>query len=710
MPLVDTRIPLGFSPIDLGSPMGGAIQTYSQLMNAAQQTQQFNQQKALRETLAQPDAFNEQGKIAPDVMKKVMGIDPNAGMKIAQNQQMLDQHLLQVKGMEGDVYKQKMTTIGDTFSPILESYKENVEKGMPAQQAIRNAQKSYTEAREGLSGSGLLTPDEIKNLQPNFDPIHTENMVRGSRLYDTWLKERLATKREADIQKRSNELPLSDSKGNFAVLRPNASPNEQLTYVGGPNAGKPVPPDEVANFSPAGRGAGAKPAQAGSPSAIRASILNDVKNENEWKDKPQGQQSLEAFRRWREANKSKGGLEDDPEGLAYAAEFFKRTEKMPFGLGDKEDRDAVIKFLAHQEPDNPQWRLGDRSSANADQSGRVGQTIVNAATTGADTKSLGNITKQYDAVSGYEKGASKEFDLALSLMPKTPEPLDSQLLTQWVRTGSRQFGNVRNADFYAALASALDEYAKVISGGTGSAAASTDSARAQALSLIPPGATTAQIKGIKNPDGTVKEPGLIDTIKAGMNNKRAGYVEQIAEIKSRLKGQPATPESGGNQTQNEWQRIVANGKTYPRPKPEAIEMLKSGKLPASAFEEKAGPGSVARVLGAEAAAKALGGTQNTLSPEKPTTTIPPQAGPRQIYKLPPEHANDLDGTLYNGGTLVKRGNRIEVVQAAPAANGGDRYTALSRAKKAIEMGADRSAVEQTLRAAEYDPAELATIR
>ena len=139
-------------------------------------------------------------------------------------------------------------------------------------------------------------------------------------------------------------------------------------------------------------------------------------------------------------------------------------------------------------------------------------------------------------------------------------------------------------------------------------------------------------------------------------------------------------------------------------------MLKSGKLPASAFEEKAGPGSVARVLGAEAAAKALGGTQNTLSPEKPTTTIPPQAGPRQIYKLPPEHANDLDGTLYNGGTLVKRGNRIEVVQAAPAANGGDRYTALSRAKKAIEMGADRSAVEQTLRAAEYDPAELATIR
>ena len=176
MPLVDTRIPLGFSPIDLGSPMGGAIQTYSQLMNAAQQTQQFNQQKALRETLAQPDAFNEQGKIAPDVMKKVMGIDPNAGMKIAQNQQMLDQHLLQVKGMEGDVYKQKMTTIGDTFSPILESYKENVEKGMPAQQAIRNAQKSYSEAREGLSGSGLLTPDEIKNLQgqPQLQPQPTQ--------------------------------------------------------------------------------------------------------------------------------------------------------------------------------------------------------------------------------------------------------------------------------------------------------------------------------------------------------------------------------------------------------------------------------------------------------------------------------------------------------------------------------------------------------
>ena len=74
----------------------------------------------------------------------------------------------------------------------------------------------------------------------------------------------------------------------------------------------------------------------------------------------------------------------------------------------------------------------------------------------------------------------------------------------------------------AALVSGLDEYAKVLSGGTGSAAASSDASRAQAMALIPKGATTDQV------------PEIVNVLKQGMEFKRSSYQDKIEEVTNKI--------------------------------------------------------------------------------------------------------------------------------------------------------------------------------
>jgi hypothetical protein len=141
-----------------------------------------------------------------------------------------------------------------------------------------------------------------------------------------------------------------------------------------------------------------------------------------------------------------------------------------------------------------------------------------------------------------------------------------------VRSGAAKMGDPKAAQFQSALISALDEYAKVLSGGAASAAASTDSARMQALSLLPPGATSEQI------------PALIETLKKGMEFKIQNYNEQLNQIQSRLSGAPqpfasapqTAPASSGGQG------AIPDMKTPPAP---ARDSLVVGKK----YQTKQGP-------------------------------------------------------------------------------------------------------------------------
>lgn len=116
----------------------------------------------------------------------------------------------------------------------------------------------------------------------------------------------------------------------------------------------------------------------------------------------------------------------------------------------------------------------------------------------ADAASLRALTIRTDALDAAAKATRDEFTkVVIPAIPKTPEPLDMQLLTRWARKGETQFGDTKVPVYMATLISGLDEYAKVLAGATG-AAGSTDASRAQAMSIIPEGATTDQIIAIIN--------------------------------------------------------------------------------------------------------------------------------------------------------------------------------------------------------------------
>ena len=146
----------------------------------------------------------------------------------------------------------------------------------------------------------------------------------------------------------------------------------------------------------------------------------------------------------------------------------------------------------------------------------------------ADQVELNKITAQSGSAEGYERGAIPAFDQAVRLAPRTSEALNFEPLNSWVQTGSRAFGSIPNAEFYAQLTLALDQYAKVLSGATG-AQGSTDSARGLALSLIKPGYTFDQISG------------LVETIKFDMRQKVQGYQDQRNEIQKEMASPIAPP-------------------------------------------------------------------------------------------------------------------------------------------------------------------------
>lgn len=246
--------------------------------------------------------------------------------------------------------------------------------------------------------------------------------------------------------------------------------------------------------------------QPGTPAADNAAMQADIKKEHP--DWTPGQIALEAEKR----KKNVGGSNLTPQALDDAAMYYAKTHQMPAtGLGGQAEKDAVANRAAEI-----MKAAGEEPAAWA----------ANVAAFKAGTGSLNSLTKMADSAKAYENSAKAELDYVASLAKelKLPEPLDSTALTNMVRSGAAKLGDPKAAQFQSALISALDEYAKVLSGGTGSAAASTDSARLQALSLLHPGSTSEQI------------PALIETLKQGMKYKIEYYDDQIDQIQFRLGG------------------------------------------------------------------------------------------------------------------------------------------------------------------------------
>lgn len=624
MDTVNAQIPLAFHPTqNIGPDFGKAIANAAQVMQVQQAQEEITRQNALRGILGAPGAINPMGMPTPEALSKVMGVDPAAGMKLSQNALVTQQHQMQQDVLKSKLFENKLNMLTEAYGPIGQRHDELIKGGMAPQQADAAVQKELDAANQQFSTSGLFTPEELSRQPKQYSAPEFQRFMDGSQIVRDKRKELLQQEHErrtaTDADKRdarSGMATAKDSDGNLIILRPNAPPAERVTYPDG----RPVPPEKQ-QVSRLGTGAGVKIEDV----QVDGVRTQAVQQGDHWVDKDGNRITGNVARMGKLSGTDVLGL--TPETLNDEAEYYNQTGVLKAGYS-RADRQAI------------QNRAAELRKA-AVGGGTTGDRIASGATIKADTGSLGTLTKQSDAISAYEKGADREFDLAQSLIPKTPEPFNMQLLTKWVRSGEKQFGDVPNAKFYTALTSALDEYAKVIGGGYG-AAASTDSARNLALTMIPPGATTAQIKGV------------IETIKQGMEIKRQGYKDQIDDIKDRLRGtgqRPAAKE--GTPTK---EGAGPRAAEFPPPPPRAIEMLKADPATAPQFDGIFGPGAAERIMkgGAPAApatpAPMAQPTPNPANPAKPTTRPAPAVAPTRQLSRPTTQA-EFDA-VPSGGLYV----------------------------------------------------------
>ena len=145
----------------------------------------------------------------------------------------------------------------------------------------------------------------------------------------------------------------------------------------------------------------------------------------------------------------------------------------------------------------------------------------------SDQGSFKRLTAQTDAIAAFENTAKKNLDMVVQQANK----LD---LTQWpivnkaILEGKKLTGDTESAKLYGAIIPFVNEYAKILSGSTGAAGAS-DSARAEASSLLAPYMSPDQINA------------LAPWFKQEMENRTSSLYDQLDTIQGRIGGGKRRP-------------------------------------------------------------------------------------------------------------------------------------------------------------------------
>ena len=202
-------------------------------------------------------------------------------------------------------------------------------------------------------------------------------------------------------------------------------------------------------------------------------------------------------------------LSDD--ATNFIAETYVRTGQLPpLGMGKQatQNRNAIL----------------DKAAEIEQQTGKTGTDAVLAwSNLKADRTALNNLAKTSDMIKAFEGTALANADQVLQLAPQGVGG-SVPIFNRWINAGRSQVeGDPAVTRFNTAIGTFADEYAKVVSGGTGSQAV-TDSSRAEAYSRINSSQTLQQLQN------------NIAQMKIEMENRRNSLDTQRAQIESRISG------------------------------------------------------------------------------------------------------------------------------------------------------------------------------
>lgn len=221
----------------------------------------------------------------------------------------------------------------------------------------------------------------------------------------------------------------------------------------------------------------------------------------------QGQQKVDLASEKLKQGIANGKLDDDT--VQDAATQYNLTGKLPaLGRGDNAMavRAQILNTAAKQLKDAGQSEQG---------------AIVNQAALKASQQAYSAVKKSQEMVGTYEKTAVANMQLVRDMSSKVQRG-QSPIMNKWILAGRKAIeGDPDVAKFDAALTTFSEEYAKVMTGSTGSASA-TDSARSTAHEMINRAQNPEQLNGV------------LDTMTKEMNNRMASYDQQLYDLQQSM--------------------------------------------------------------------------------------------------------------------------------------------------------------------------------
>ncbi len=212
--------------------------------------------------------------------------------------------------------------------------------------------------------------------------------------------------------------------------------------------------------------------------------------------------------------------------------------------------------LTHRLPARNAQQNGAIISAAAKQAQALGaspvQTIQRQAAYAGDAKALAKMQSMSASAEAFESKAIAQTDIIKELSAKVPRTT-YPIINSALQSGRTKITGDENATKLAnAIETFSEEYAKIMNGATGSAAAATDSSRSAAKRLINTGMNQGTMQGV------------LDLMKREMALTISGYDSVINHITDRMGGAPSAPQStapavGG--TTEKWER-GADGKMH----------------------------------------------------------------------------------------------------------------------------------------------------
>lgn len=212
-----------------------------------------------------------------------------------------------------------------------------------------------------------------------------------------------------------------------------------------------------------------------------------------------------------------------PDAVSVAATAYRLTGKLPpgsyYGAGSN-TRNEIINAAALQAK-----AMGQDPA----------QMFLSWNDEKANQAALQNQQKIASASYGFEYTMQQNMKVAQNLEGAIPGGV-SPLINQWVETGEIQAGNPKIQPYAAALATVLDEQAKIMAGATASVAAPTDAARQQVVALLGANSNPATVQGV------------FDVFNQDVNNRQQGYsvtIQALNEAISRGVSAGGAPDTRG---------------------------------------------------------------------------------------------------------------------------------------------------------------------